>query len=162
MGTLPYHVETPCHMDQFRLVQLGPPTDHIGKWAVGFRLKGLLVILHGHCSIPIWSAFINYRPQTMFAKVMFLHVSVCPQWGDLQAHTRGGGWGVWQGGSPGPHPGWKLRGLAGGLQAHTWGVSPGPHPGGSRPTPWGGSPGPHPGGLQAHNWGSPGPHSGDL
>ena len=57
-----------------------------------------------------------------------------------------------QGASPGPHPRWKLRGLAegslqvhtqeglqactlGGLQAHTWG-SPGPHLGGgvSRPT----------------------------
>ena len=28
----------------------------------------------------------------------------CPQWG-LQAHTQGEGWGVWLGGSPGPHPG---------------------------------------------------------
>ena len=35
------------------------------------------------------------------------------------------------GGSPGPHPGGKLRGLA-----HTWG-----------------SPGPHPGSLQVHTWG---------
>ena len=77
-----------------------------------------------------------YRPQTLFAKVMFLQVSVCPQ-GGLQAHIWGGRLGVWrgEGGSPGPHPG-------GG-----WGVWPG------------GSPGPHPvgrlgvwlgGGLQAH------------
>ena len=50
------------------------------------------------------------------------------------------------GGSPGPHQGGKLRGLPGGLQAHTqgevevsgWGVS--------RPTP-GGSPGPYLGGC---------------
>ena len=50
----------------------------------------------------------------------------------FQAHTQGGSWGVWPGGSPGPHPRGKLRGLAwGGLQAHT--------PRGiSRPTPWGG------------------------
>ena len=38
-----------------------------------------------------------YRPQTKFAKVMFLHVSVCP---------RGGG------GCLGPYPGEKLGGLA--------------------------------------------------
>ena len=38
----------------------------------------------------------NYRPQTKFAKVMFLHVSVCPQGGCL-----------------GPDPGEILRGLAG-------------------------------------------------
>ena len=43
----------------------------------------------------------------------------------FQAHTqtpRENVGGVWPGGSPGPHPGWKLMGLA-------WG------PGG--PTPWG-------------------------
>ena len=60
MGTLHYHVEAPCHMDQFRLVQLGTVHGHIGKRAVGLRLKGLLVILQGHCSIPIWSAFVNF------------------------------------------------------------------------------------------------------
>ena len=66
-----------------------------------------------------------YRSQYIFAKVMFLHVPVCPQGGvgDLQAHTQreveGSGWGggMW---SPGPHPGRRLRDLAGGgLQAHT-------------------------------------------
>ena len=58
-----------------------------------------------------------------------------PQWGES--------WGIWPGGSPGPHPRGKLRGLS-------WG---GPHIGRvSRPTP-GGSPGPHPGGLQAHTHG---------
>ena len=57
---------------------------------------------------------------------------------------------------PGPHPGGKLRGLAGvgglqaetwgGLQVHTWVVSwPTPGGGVSRPTPKGG--------LQAHTWG---------
>ena len=69
-----------------------------------------------------------YRPQTKFAKVMFLHVSVilftrgCLQahsqgevegsgWGrGLQAHTEGGGWGSGRGGiqginhNPNPHP----------------------------------------------------------
>ena len=31
-----------------------------------------------------------YRPQTKFAKVMFLHISVCPRGGGgLQAHTQG-------------------------------------------------------------------------
>ena len=92
-----------------------------------------------------------YRPQTKFAKVMFLHVSVShsvPKGGTVSQHalqvsrlTPGGklsglAWGglrptprgqlrVWLGGSPGPHLG---------------GVSPGPHPGR-------GSPGPHPGGV---------------
>ena len=41
----------------------------------------------------------NYRPQTKFAKVMFLHVSVCPQGGvsrprprgDIEGSGRGGG-----------------------------------------------------------------------
>ena len=73
-----------------------------------------------------------YRPQTKFAKVMFLHVSVCPQgvgvsrpWprpkvevegsdlgGCLGPHP-GGGWGVWPGGSR-PTPRGRLGGLAGG------------------------------------------------
>ena len=56
--------------------------------------------------------------------------------------------GLWGGGSPGPHPGGKLRGLA-------RGASPGSYLGGiSRPIPRGvsdphpgGSPGPHPGGC---------------
>ena len=54
-----------------------------------------------------------------------------PGWGGIpaclagfQAHTQGGSWGVWPGGSPGPHPRGKLRGLASrGLQAHTQGGS---------------------------------------
>ena len=93
---------------------------------------------------------------------MFLHVSVCPQGGEVvsqhalqvsggvypsmpcrspggcipaclagfQAHTLGGAWGVWQGGSPGAHP---------------LGGSPGPQPGGSPDPQPGGPPGPHPG-----------------
>ena len=76
--------------------------------------------------------YFYYRLQTKFAKVMFLHLSV--------SHSGHGG-----GGSPGPHlggrfgvsgrevcrptTGRKLRGLAGGSQAHTQA------------------------GLQAHTWG---------
>ena len=52
--------------------------------------------------------------------------------GGLQAHTQGGSWGDWPGGSPGPHPGK-------GVSRPTPGGSPGPH--------LGGSPGPHPGGC---------------
>ena len=70
-------------------------------------------------------------------------------WGEVE--------GSGQGGSPGPYPRGKLRGLAWGLQAHNGGGSPGPHSGEgvSRPTPGGvsrctpgvWSPGPHPGGC---------------
>ena len=65
----------------------------------------------------------------------------------FQAHTQGEVEESGQGGSPGPHPRGKLRGLTWGwgLQAHTWGQSPGPHLGVSRPTPAGG--------LQAHTQG---------
>ena len=70
--------------------------------------------------------YTNYRPQAKFRKVMFLHVSVCPQGGGIpaciadgipaclaaalqgggisaclagfQAHTQGGSWGSGQGG----------------------------------------------------------------
>ena len=53
---------------------------------------------------------------------------------------------VSRGGCPGPHPGGKLRGVAGGgVFRPTPGGSPGPH--------LGGSPGPHLGGLQVHTWG---------
>ena len=52
--------------------------------------------------------------------------------GGLQAHIRGGCWGVWPGRSPGPHLG---------------GSSPSPH--------LGGSPGPHPGGYPSMHWGRP-------
>ena len=121
---------------------------------------------------------------------MFLHVSVSHSvqggwWlgggipaciANLQAHTQRGSWGVWSGGSAGPHPGGKLRGLVwrvsrptprgevegsglGGLQAQTWGSpglhrggSPGPHLGVSRPTP-GGLQAHTQWSLQAHTWG---------
>ena len=76
----------------------------------------------------------------------------------LQVHTQGGSWGVWPGweggiqahtqgevegsglggGSLGPHPGGKLRGLA-------WGGVSRPTPGGVEGSGLGGSPGPHPG-----------------
>ena len=48
------------------------------------------------------------------------HIPTCLA--GFQAHTQGGSWGVWPGGSLGPHPKGKLKGLA-------WGVS--------RPTPRG-------------------------
>ena len=79
---------------------------------------------------------ITVLPQTKFAKVMFLHVSVILSRGEgipaclagLQAHTQGevegSGWGVSR-----PTPMEKLRDLAGG-------GSTGPHMGGvSRPWP---------------------------
>ena len=43
--------------------------------------------------------------------------------GGLQAHTQGRSW-VWLGGSPGPHPGGRLRGLARGSPGHTQGGVP--------------------------------------
>ena len=46
------------------------------------------------------------------------------RWGGLQAHTRGEVEGDLAGGSSGPHPRGKLRGIwLGGLQAHTQGGS---------------------------------------
>ena len=76
---------------------------------------------------------------------MFLHVSVIL--------STGGGWYPSMScRSPGPHPGGRLRGLAGG--------SPGPHPGGKlKGLAFGGWPGPHPGRrLRGPAGGSPGPH----
>ena len=64
-----------------------------------------------------------YRPQTKFAKVMFLHVSVCPQgMGVVSQH-------VLQVSRPTHRQEVEGSGL-GGLQAHTLGGSPGPHWGG--------------------------------
>ena len=108
---------------------------------------------------------------------MFLHVSVCPQDGGgggipacLAAGLLGGeGWWYpsmpcrWYpsmpcrspGGSPGPHPRGKLRGLASGgsLGPHPWEeVEVSGQGEVSRPTPRE-SPGPHLGGLQAHTQG---------
>ena len=82
---------------------------------------------------PSQSNFFHfYRPQRSWGKVIFSEACV-----KNSAHTQGGGWGVWSRGgwSPGPHPGGKLRGLAGGspgphlghLQAHTWEVYPSMH-----------------------------------
>ena len=76
-----------------------------------------------------------YRPQTKFAKVMFLHVSVILPTGggcypSMPCRFPGPHpWeklrGMWPGGSPGPQPRVKLRGdlARGGLQAHTQGWS---------------------------------------
>ena len=100
-----------------------------------------------------------YRPQTKFAKVIFLHVSVIL--------SMEGGVGEGYGGypsmhcrwypsmpcrSPGPQSEGKLRGLAGGLQAHTWGVSR-LTPGGLQAHTWGDFQARTHGGLQAHTWG---------
>ena len=85
-----------------------------------------------HCSHKAIEKANYYRPQTKFAKVMFLHVFDCPQ-----------SWGGWHPSmlcrSPGPHPGGKLRGLMGGQV--------------SKPTPRGEVEGVAEGGLQAHTWG---------
>ena len=118
---------------------------------------------------------LNYRPQRSRGKVIFSEACVknsvhgggggcipaCIA--GLQVHTQGGSWGFWPGGSPGPHPGGKLRVLVWGvsrptpgggeveasglrsLQAHTWGsLQAHIWRGVSRPTPRGGS--------QAHTW----------
>ena len=127
-----------------------------------------------------------YRPQTKFAKIIFLHVTLILSTGGVVSqhalqvvsqHTLqvSGGGPSMPCRSPGPHPGGKLRGLAlwgfqahsqggfqthtqGGLQAHMWG-SPGTQwgGGGSSPHP-GTSPGPHLGGSPGTQWGAPGPH----
>ena len=109
----------------------------------------------------------HYRPQTKFAKVMFLHLSVShfvhrgvstpTPWGEVE--------GSGQGGSPHPHPRGEIEG-----SGH--GGSPGPHPGGRLTGLARGSPGPHPkgggwevllgGGLQSHTWGGPGPDPGGV
>ena len=82
-----------------------------------------------------------YRPQTKFAKVMFLHVSVCPRggWGWYPSMPCSRGWYPRMPCSRGaskPTPRGKLRGLARGvsrptsgegLQAHTQGVYPSMH-----------------------------------
>ena len=89
----------------------------------------------------IWHSFHN-RPQTKFAKVIFLHLSVshsvhrevC-----VKVQAQGEGWGSGQGS----------------VQAHTW-RCPDPHPGvethtkGSRPTPRGPDQNP---GVQTHTQG---------
>ena len=92
-----------------------------------------------------------YHPQMKFAKVMFLHMSVCPQMGSgipvcLAGLGRGGVCPSIPCRFPGPHLEGSMRGLAGGvLQAQTrW--FPGPNLGGlqshtqgvSRPIPRGG------------------------
>ena len=92
-----------------------------------------------------------YRPQTKFAKVMFLHVSVILSIGGvLSQHAlqvvsqpcskSPGGYPSMPCRFPGPHPGGKLRGI--------WpGGSPGPKPRGKLREIWpGGSPGPDLGG----------------
>ena len=101
-----------------------------------------------------------YCPQTKFAKVMFLHMSVCPRGagGGIPACLAGlrMGGGVYASMPcrfPGPHPRGSLKGLARGVSKPTpvspgphLGVSPGPHQGGVSPCP-------HLGGLQAHTRG---------
>ena len=70
------------------------------------------VSLHG--TPPLFTSdVLNYRPQTKFAKVMFLQVSVCPQGGRHEWLLAGGVRGC--GGcmvAPGGHA-WLLRGGGG-------------------------------------------------
>ena len=85
---------------------------------------------------------LNYRPQTKFAKVMFLHLSV-----SHSVHRGGGIPACIAGGipaclavgrSPGSHLGGKLGLARGGVSRTTPGGVSRPTPGGvSRPTTWG-------------------------
>ena len=80
---------------------------------------------------PSDETFAFYRPQTKFAKVIFLHLSVCPR--ELMSRPRPGGQGlVWLGAGGVSRP--RPRGEVGGS---SWGVSR-PRQGVSRPTPGGG------------------------
>ena len=131
-------------------------------------------------------SIINYRPKTKFAKVMFLHLSVCPRRGvvsrprprrrlgglarRVSRPRPRGGWGSDQGGGwcPGPYlGGGQATPGGGGVSRHM--------PGGSRLTPrsvqvhtrggagcvqahaWGS----RPRGVQVHTRGCPGPYPGD-
>ena len=72
----------------------------------------------------------NYRPQTKFAKVMFLHVSVCPQEGKTWAGTPQAGTPPWAGTPP------LGRYTAPGQEHPLGGYTPGQvHPPGQVP-PW--------------------------
>ena len=75
--------------------------------------------------------FVYYHPQRSWGKVMFLHMSVILFRGVSQhalqvsrPTPRGGGWGVWLVGVPGPHLGGLQAHTQGGLQAHTQGCIP--------------------------------------
>ena len=70
-----------------------------------------------------------YRPQTKFAKVMFLHVTVILSTGGSPGPYTGGRLrGLTGGGSPGPYPGGEVGGSGqGGLQAQAQGVYPSMH-----------------------------------
>ena len=68
--------------------------------------------------------FTCYRPQTKFAKVMFLHVSVCPQGVEGCLGPDPGGLRGLAGGMSRPRPRGRLGVGAGQLQAQVWvGVS---------------------------------------
>ena len=108
------------------------------------------------CSV-VKTSHICYRPQTKFAKVMFLNMSVCPQVGVVSQHAlqvvSQHALQVSRGVCVSQHAlqvsrlaRGSLRGLARGVSRPTpRGVSRPTPRGVSRPTP-GGSPGPHPGG----------------
>ena len=160
----------------------------LGRDPESFRLpsKGRTVNI---CHSSKYASFLSkytctlsfYRPQTKFAKVMFLHLSVShsvhgggvvsqhalqvsrptPR-GEVEGYGLGGSPGPHQGGSPGPHwvggfsrptPREVSRPTPRGVSQHALQVS--------RPTPrgevegygLGGSPGPHPGGSPGPHWG---------
>ena len=105
------------------------------------RLQRALLTLEQE-GVYIYDRYISlhfYHPQTKCAKVMFLHVSVCPR-GDGIPACLAGLWGC-------VYPSMPCR-------------FPGPHPRGSLRRLAGGSPGPHPGG--GGEWGAPGPHLGGV
>ena len=101
-----------------------------------------------------------YRPQTKFAKVMFLHLSVCPggypsmhcRWYPSMPCSRsGGGYTSMPCRFPGPHPWGKLRRIWPG-----WVSRPTPKGEVERIWPGWGSPGPYPGVVYpSMHWGRP-------
>ena len=80
-----------------------PPTEHAGRY--------------GQCAGSTHPTEVQscYRPQTKFAKVMFLQASVCPQGGGVRGCPRGGMHGCSGGGMHGCSGGhvWLLRGVGG-------------------------------------------------
>ena len=75
--------------------------------------------MHGYLVnfVKICKALIHYRPQTKFAKVMFLQVSVCPHWGGACVVLFGGMRGFYLGGMCGFI--WE-GGVHGFIQGHAW------------------------------------------
>ena len=84
--------------------------DFIGLFNFEWHIQNVIVLWSDREKLILVLHF--YRPQMKFAKVMFLHMSVCPRGVYPSMPCR----------FPGPHPRGSLRGLA-------RGGSTGPHPG---------------------------------